>query len=222
MSSAFEIRYDVRSWYYDPADPSQRPGYLERYERTSRPCTLDLNFDLRLFGPQPPPNWINVRERSNHRLCFAPPPRPDVVSVCLSWPLVALLFGYLPSRLVLSTFAAVASRRRGRPQLRRSVRACDRLMCVTAATGTWLWLAAVVVLAACELLRLESAALDRSIACGLLLALMLFLAGMLGATSRLVSMDRARLIFPSKLAAALLIILPLLGGPLLVLFKLLR
>ena len=141
------IEYDVKSWYYDPADPDRKPQHVSDDRETDRLFNFNLNLHITpqdLLYP-PPANWQKVKERTPSWIVFYPPPQLD--SFAAMWCMFPWVFltGYAPCWFVLSTLARRAGRRYARLELLSSVQAELSLPAIPMGIVSWGWLGLTLV-----------------------------------------------------------------------------
>jgi hypothetical protein len=154
VANCFVAEYDVKVWYYSSKDPLRKPLKTETEREDERLCAshlhLDLNLNLGVLGlfSRIPAHWVKVREWTFKRIRFDPPPEPDFVSFVLACPpLLAVIGGHLPCRLLLSRWMKRSSKREGLERLGRSVQTASLHLTASAGLALWSWLLPVFLLA---------------------------------------------------------------------------
>jgi hypothetical protein len=210
-----EIESSVKVWYYVKSDPDRLPHRVSVEVETDRPYNFNLHlFHGGLFAKPVPATWVQVVEKRRQRVHFTW--APDLDFVAIGWgaaPLCMLLFGYLSCRSLLAVLARRVDAQRDCLALRRSLRTCVRLMMGPSAAAAWLWLAMTMGAGLTWVREAPAPGLSDLVGWGTLLACGLFVLGMFGTWVRLVSLDRARVFFSSRMAMGAALLLLNIAGP---------
>lgn len=215
VANCFVAKYDVKVWYYSNKDPQRKPLKTTMEHEEDRLCTLNLHLDFNLFSTIPA-HWVEVRERTLRELRFDPPPQPDFISFLMACtPLVVVIGGHLPCRVLLSWLMRRSGRKQGLSGFGQSARTALLHLISPAGLGVWVWLPVVLLVELLTLLPKSSPWLrpvETLAVVSLVLSGILWVVMNVMVWGRLQSLDRAgRLLPANRLTALALAILSLTG-----------
>lgn len=207
------IDYNVKVWYYDGADPEQRPRRVVHEDETDRLFATNMNIGWSLILLYyKPESWVQVVERHPKRVDISVPDRFDpwfFLWGCL--PGLVVTLGYWPARAMAFYCARRAAGSRGQRELGLASRAAWTYMAAPLGIPVWLWFGASLLDSFGSLLVPERA-LEYLVDTMLLTAPGLwFLVSCMGYVL-LTGLDRARLVFSIRLAECTAMTIASIGG----------
>lgn len=228
IGSFVAVEYDVAVWYYDKADPAKTPhadstgsaiAYLTPVSTTARERLFSFSFLRRgqhvWLGAPDGTVWMQVREQTRTGLVLTAPSNFGALRLNLDWGSLAwftLVFGYLPTRSAIALFARRAGRLTGRVRARTAVATCLALVAPVLGAALWVW--CVTVLAVGILLVfIPEEFLFGWLRGFFLVTAGLWIAGAIVGWPLVISLDRARLIFPARAWMSLLLVVVTIVGP---------
>ncbi len=160
--ASFVVHKNYKIYYMDPSDPYRTQRRVRQDSADDRP----FNFNLHLFLgfntwdlvlPAPPPTWDRFEEVTSSETRFAPPPVLDRVAATAAFaPLLILVCGYGSCRLLLRIATRGLGEGEEKRRLRQSLKAATSIPVVLCGWGSWLWLVAVITIAAEEFGKLPA------------------------------------------------------------------
>ncbi|MCH8148044.1 MAG: zinc ribbon domain-containing protein [Planctomycetes bacterium] len=133
--------YTVKVWYYDQSDPERRSIHTVTKTETDRLFAVNLHFFRGGLFFQKPVTWVQVVERQRKSLGVSVPDNIDPYTVFLGCgPLLAVLFGYLPSRKLVVAWVRYRAESERRDNLANSTHTSWSVMSVPLGMAAWAWL----------------------------------------------------------------------------------
>lgn len=210
------VEYNVKVWHYDGADPDRRPRSVH-YETESDRL---FAFDLHLFRGgiwaavfKKPFSWVEVTERKRMGFGVSVPEYSEPMFLILGCsPLLAVAFGYWPSKKLAFVWSRSRARRLNRDDLPRAIKTASSVIAAPLGTALWLWFVATVSFATWQLCAWDDEIL-------VVVPVMFFAAAGMWALVCLVGygilarQDRARLVVGSRFALWAVAFILGIGGP---------
>ncbi len=209
----FVVEYDEKISYYEKGDPTRTPVSNRWYHESDRVFYYELKLFREGLFFKKPPSWVRVTEVVNRRVVFVFPDELDPLPFFLNGaPCFVLLLGYLPAMFVIRRRSGSRHLSVDRPEFTLSASSAAALTAPVFGAALWLFYAVVVAFG------IATACLwaDRTFEPAAYLVLgtggCWAMAGIVG-FPLLVSMDRARVVFPNRLWANVVLILAAVGVP---------
>jgi hypothetical protein len=205
------VKHDVRTWYYERSDVERRAVRDMSRTETHRLFAFELHFGDLFF--KKPATWVMVIERQRTGLGVSVPKRFNPMFVFWGcWPLVVIVFGYLPARWLVVAMTRLHARKHGREYRSTSARTVLSVMTVPLGVAEWVWVLAAVVYGVGQIFGrfdiieyiLEGLVLGAA-GCWVLVSIVGF--------GVLVRADRASVVVRSRLVAWGIAVVVSIGGP---------
>lgn len=142
------VDYNVRVWHYDQFDPERRPVGDVTVTETDRLFAFNFHFFRGVAGLvcQKQASWVQVVERQRKSVDVSVPESIDAFS--LLWgcgPLLAVVFGYLPSSRLVAVWTRHRARRQWRVNVAKAAQTAWSVIAVPFGMAAWAWFLAVLI-----------------------------------------------------------------------------
>lgn len=140
------VEYAVRVGYYDLSAPEQRSMSVATRTETDRLFALNLHLFRGGLFFRKPASWVEVVERQRKSLGVSVP--DDIDPYALFWgcgPLLAVVFGYWPSRKLAVAWVRHRAGCERRDDLANAIQTSWSVMSVPLGMAVWAWLLVLLV-----------------------------------------------------------------------------
>ncbi len=217
------VDFDARVWYYEQSDPQKRPlRDVMETDNTDRLFAFNLHLFRGGFFFSKPASWVEVVEPKRRSLGFSVP--AGIEPLPFFWgcvPLGAVVFGYLPPRLLFLARERHRASGRERHNVDRAAGTAWIVMSAPLGIALWIWLLAILACVPWQLGGSEEWYF--SVIAGLTMAATAWwaLASLVG-YGILARKDHARLIVTNRLGFWMVCVVLSLGGPTGVVYAIMR